>query len=482
MDAQKRMKERIKVEDIISWTNCNLISGNTGKYISNISTDSRTVRKGDFFIPIAGENYNGHDFIGSALEKGACGFIFESGYAEKLELWGKDIETKNLNNLLILQSDNNLTFLKNIAHNYIRKFSPTVIGITGSLGKTTTRNFLVSILSKGHRVVFTPKNYNTEIGVSKSVLEIDGRTDFFVAELGMRGKGQIKALSDMCNLNVGAITSVSRSHMAFFKDLREIAMAKAEIAEILYKNNGTLFLNNDDECGSLIEKEVNCRVVKFGRNNNIAFNFIEENMDEMGRYTFNFFKNDEKITNINLNIPGYHNMYNACCAAAISLYLNISGEAIKAGIEEAVIEGSRMEIIGKKDRIVIDDCYNASPLSVKKAIDTLVSISEKKNMRSVAILGDMLELGNGSFELHKEVGKYLSEKKVDVLIAVGDLARGIYEGCRSSDNFNKNKSLCFYFKNKGELGDKISNLLESKDLILIKGSRANKMEDIINLI
>jgi UDP-N-acetylmuramoyl-tripeptide--D-alanyl-D-alanine ligase len=476
------MKERIKVEDIISWTNCNLVSGNIKKYISNISTDSRTIRKGDFFIPLAGENYNGHDFIESALKKDAGGFVLESGYAGKLKLWKKDVKTKNLKNLIILQSDNNLAFLKCIAYNYIRKFNPTIIGITGSLGKTTTKNFLVNILRKENRVVFTPKNYNTEIGISKSVLEIDGRTDFFVAELGMRGKGQIKMLSDVCNLNIGAITSVSRSHMAFFKDLREIAMAKAEIAEILYKNNGTLFLNNDDGYSNLIERKVNCRVIKFGRNNNVAFNFVEEDMDEMGRFTFNFFKNNKKITNISLNIPGYHNIYNACCAAAISLYLNIGSEVIKAGIEEAVIEGSRMEIIKKKDRIIIDDCYNASPLSVKTAIDTLISISEKKNMRSVAILGDMLELGNDSFELHQEIGRYLSKKKVDVLIAVGDLAEGIYEGYKGSGNFNENKSLCFYFKNKEELSDEMSNLLKSKDLILIKGSRANKMEDIINLI
>lgn len=476
------MKERVKVEDIISWTKCNLVSGNIEKYISNISTDSRTIGKGDFFIPIVGENYNGHDFIESALKKDACGFVFELGYAERLKLWGKSIKSKDLNNLLILQSDSNLTFLEDIAYNYMRKFNPTVIGITGSVGKTTAKNFLVNILNKEHRVVFTPKNYNTEIGVSKSVLEIDGRTDFFVAELGMRGKGQIKMLSDICNLDIGAITAVGESHMAFFKDLREVAMAKAEIAEILYKNNGTLFLNNDDGCSNLIEKKANCRVIRFGRNNNIAFNFVEENMDEMGRFTFNFFKGDRKIINVSLNIPGYHNIYNACCAAAIGLYLDINSEAIKCGIEEAIIEGSRMEIIKKKDRIVIDDCYNASPLSVKKAIDTLVLISEKKNMRSVAILGDMLELGNDSLKLHQEVGKYLSEKGVDVLIAIGDLAEVIYEGYRSSDNFNENKGLYFYFKSKEELSSEINNLLESKDLILIKGSRADKMEDIINLI
>lgn len=476
------MKENIKVNDIISWTNCEVISGNIEKYISNISTDSRTIKKGDFFIPLTGENYNGHDFIESALNKRACGFVFESIYRERLELWKKKAGHEDTDNLVILQSDSTLDFLKSISYNYIRKFKPTVIGITGSAGKTTTKDFLANILRKEHRVVFTPRNYNTEIGVSKSILEIDKSTDFFIAELGMRGKGQIRVLSDICNLSIGAITAVGQSHMAFFKDLQEIAEAKAEMSEILHKNNGTLFLNNDDGYGNFIENIVNCRVEKFGRNNNISFNFIEEKIDDLGRFTFNFFKNDKKIININLNIPGYHNIYNACCAAAIGLYSGISSKSIKEGIEGAIIEGSRMEILKKKDRMIINDCYNANPLSVKGAIDSLVSISKKRNMRSVAVLGDMLELGIGSDRLHQEIGGYLSGKKVDVLIAVGSLARNIYEGYRKESNLNRNDGSYFYFASKEKLCEKINDLLEPGDLILVKGSRANKMEDIINII
>lgn len=476
------MKEKIKVNEIVSWTNCEVISGNIEKYISTISTDSRSIKKGDFFIPLTGENYNGHDFIESALDRKACGFVFEAEYREKLELLKERAGYGDPGSLIILQSDSTLDFLKSIAYNYMRKFKPTVIGITGSAGKTTTKDLLVNILGREHRVVFTPRNYNTEIGVSKSILEIDKGTDFFIAELGMRGKNQIRILSDICNLNVGAITAIGQSHMAFFKDLHEIAAAKAEMSEILYKNNGTLFLNNDDIYSNFIENKVNCRVEKFGRNSNISFNFIEEKMDDMGRFTFNFFRNDKKIINISLNIPGFHNMYNACCAAAIGLYSGVSGRSIKGGIESAVIEGSRMEILEKKDRMIINDCYNASPLSVKGAIDSLVSISKKRNMRSVAVLGDMLELGIDSDRLHKEIGEYLSGKKVDVLIAVGSLARSIYEGYRKESSFNKNDCHYFYFANKGKLCEKINDLLEPGDLILVKGSRANKMEDIINII
>lgn len=476
------MKEKIKVENILSWTNCRLVSGNIKEIIGNISTDSRTIGKGDFFIPLTGENYDGVNFIEEALKKGAGGFVFESGHKGRLKLWKKVLGSESFNNLIILQSDNNLTFLEKIASGHIRKFNPIVIGITGSVGKTTTKNFLVNILNKKHRVGFTPANYNTEIGVSKSILEIDRKTQFFIAELGMRAKGQIGVLSEMCNLNVGAVTAIGQSHMAFFKDLREIATAKAEIAEVLCRNNGVLFLNDDDRNSDLIESNVDCKVIKFGRNKKIAFNFIEKNMDRMGRFTFDFYKNDKKITDIALNIPGYHNIYNACCAAAISSNLNISKDDIKKGIEEAVVEGSRMEIVRKKDKIIIDDCYNASPISVREAIDTLVLISGKNNMRSIAILGDMLELGDNSPKFHYEIGRYLSEKKVDVLIALGNLAKNIFEGFKSGGSFDKSKNLCFYFRDKEKLGKVIGDLLKSKDLILIKGSRANKMEDIINLI
>ncbi len=478
------MKEKIKIENLLSWTECELISGNPGKYIFNISTDSRTIKEGDFFIPVVGENYDGHDFIELALEKGACGFVFESQYSERLKLWEKSIKTRKLNDLIIIKSQNNLFFLNNIAYHYIRKFNPTVIGITGSAGKTTSKNLLVSILSRKHKVKFTPENYNTEIGVSKSILEIDGGTEIFIAELGMRGRGQIKLLSDMCNLNIGAITSIGESHLAFFNDLEEIAMAKAEMADILYRNNGVLFLNNDDLYSDFIEKRVKCKNLRFGRDNEIAFNFIEKDVDCMGRFEFDLLKDDKKVTNIKLNVPGYHNIYNACCAAAIALYLDIDTETIKKGIEEAVIESSRMGVINKKDRIIIDDCYNANPLSVKRAIDTLSLISKKRNMRSVAIIGDMLELGSKSPALHADIGRYLSEKKVDVLIAVGSLSANIYKGFKNSANLNNSKSSrsCYYFSNKEELMGEIDDLIKPGDIILIKGSRANKMEDIVNMV
>ena len=236
------MGEKIKIEEILTWTKSKLISGRPGQYIDSVSTDSRAIKEGEFFLPLIGENYNGHDFIYSALKKGASGFVYESIYTNKLKFWKSSIKSAILDKLIVFQSENNLEFLEKVSYGYIRKFNPIVIGITGSVGKTTTKDLLVNVLSKLYDTKYTPKNFNTEIGVSKTILEIDRNTDIFVAEFGMRGKGQIKLLSDMCDVDIGIITAVGKSHLEFFKDPREVATAKMEIGKILESKNGILFL------------------------------------------------------------------------------------------------------------------------------------------------------------------------------------------------------------------------------------------------
>ncbi len=298
----------------------------------------------------------------------------------------------------------------------------------------------------------------------------------------MRGKGQIKILSEMINLDVGVITAIGPSHLEFFKSMDEIAGAKSEMQEILRLKKGVLFLNNDDSWTDFIEKKVECRVLKFGRNNDIDYNFIEKDVDNYGRFAFDLYRKKNKIIEIFLPVAGFHNIYNACAAAAVSLYLNVSSEIIKEGIENSKVEGSRMEIITKGDKVIINDCYNASPLSVRKAIDTLNLISEKNNKRSVAILGDMLELGKESCKLHYEIGNYLLEKNIKVLISFGKLSKNICNGCQDDKDLNKVNCVCYCFNDMEELCGRLNSILIPEDVVLIKGSRANKMERIINFI
>ncbi len=476
------MREKIKIKEILSWTKSSLVSGNVNHHIGSVSTDSRTIKSGEFFLPLCGENYDGHAFIPAVIEKGASGFVYELKHKNKFKYWRDAIDPDAFKKLVIFQSENNLKFLELVSYWYMRKFKPTVVGITGSVGKTTTKDLLANILGRAYNTKFTPKNFNTEIGVAKSVLEIDRNTDFFIAEFGMRAKGQVKMLSDMCDVDIGIITAVGKSHLEFFKSLNEIAAAKAEIGEMLGSKGGVLFMNADDGLSSFIKKRISCKVVEFGRNRNLDFNFVEKDADNLGRFTFDIYRKKERIIEICLNISGYHNIYNACAAAAVCLYLNVEAEVVKEGIETAVVESCRMELIKKGGKIIINDCYNANPLSVRKAIDTLYLVSSKNNSRSVAILGDMLELGEKSSELHQEIGEYLIEKKIDVLISLGKLSEHTCSGYINSKNFNKNKNLCFYFKNKESLSEKLGDIVRPGDSVLLKGSRANKMESIIDLI
>lgn len=487
-----KLGKKISIKNILLWTKALIINPDASfsnmLNIESISTDSRTIEKGDFFIPVAGDNYDGHDFIDEALKKGAAGFVFEEKHSIDLKKWEKviknNLSSQTSGKLIILKSKNNLIFLQDISYNYIREFNPIVIGITGSAGKTTTKDFLVNILDNNFNIKFTPKNFNTEIGIFKSALEIDKDTQFFIAEIGMRAKGQIKTLSENINLDIGAITAIGPSHLEFFENLEEIALAKAEMAEYLCKKSGVIFLNIDDKWVNYIKKMVKCTIIKFGRDNGIDFNFIEKGMDNLGRFSFDFYRKNKRLIEIKLPISGYHNIYNACCAAAICSYLKLKSEYIKESIENTVIERKRMEAFERSDKIIINDCYNASPLSVKKAIDTLKDIALKNDRRSVAILGDMFELGKDSAKFHKDIGQYLSDKDIDVLISFGVLSKNTYEDFKISIKTGnvKDEKYCYYYEDKESLVRDLKNILKPGDVILVKGSRANKMETIVDSI
>ena len=469
--------EIIRLSEIINWTKSELLYGKTDDQIRSFSTDSRTITENDFFIPITGENYDGCDFICTALKKGACGFVFDKNLKKMTGIL-KLVETDHPG-VIVLRCGNTLDFLKDTAKGYLNKFNIVSVGITGSAGKTTTKNFIVSILKRTSETVYSQKNYNNEIGISKTIFEVNKNTKYLVVELGMRAKGQIKELARICNLKYGIITGIGPSHLEFFKNIEEIALAKAELGEIIFKNNGLLFLNGDDDYTELIEKNIKCDYVKCGSSTDYKYNFSNCSFDSNARYDFDLNSYDKNILHINLNIPGYHNIYNSILAAGLALHLGSRPEMVKSTISETGTETLRMEVLEKNDIVILNDCYNANPLSVKSAIESLALISENRNMRSVAILGDMFELGAETEKLHEEIGSYLTEKNIDTLIAFGKISASIIKGFENSKN-NETKS--YYFEKKEELLKKIGKIIKPNDAVLIKGSRANKMENIIDFI
>ena len=486
-----RLGEKIKYKDFIKWGSAAIIpcSRNVSvevQYVSSISTDSRTIDAGDFFIPVVGENFDGHDFIPESVVRGCTGFVFQIDHSGDLDAWRNSIVEETWDKLVVLEVENSIDFLLKVASGYIRQFDLKVIGITGSVGKTTSKDFLVNILSRSFNTGFTPENYNTEIGVAKSVLELVSTTDMFIAELGMRAGGQIMELCGVIDPEIGAITAVTPSHLEFFSSVEEIALAKAELGFWLEGRGGILFLNDDDEWSDYIIEKTGCDFKKYGRNENLEYRFIEKDCDDFGRYTFDFYKGEDMIPGINMKIPGFHNIYNACCAASIAAYLGVSPGDIRTGIENTSMEEKRMHIFTSAGKIVINDCYNANPLSMRRAVDTLKLVASKNNSRSVAVLSDMLELGRDSEKLHFDLGEYIFDSGIDVLVVTGRLSRNITEGFRSAmikqQNEAAGRNRIYYFNDKEELSARLAKILKDNDVILIKGSRATRLETLVEYI
>jgi len=488
--------KKISIKKLLKWSGSEPVhdlKNNAGpaKSISSISTDSRTLEKGDFFIPVTGLSFDGHDFIEEAVTRGCAGFVVDDLHINQLEKLKNKIGSLLWDRLIVLRSRDNISFLLNLSAGYIRQFNPIVIGITGSAGKTTTKDFIVNILKDSFNIKFTAKNYNTEIGIAASVLEVDEMTQFFIAELGMRAKGQIGMLSEVINLDMGVITAVGPSHLEFFDNVEEIALAKAEMAGFLKKKGGVLFLNNDDDWSEFISRNISCRIIRFGKGSGLEYNFIESMPDKMGFYSFDFYKKNKKLTGINMPVSGLHNVYNACCAAAVCSSLMLNPEMIKNGLENAELQENRMVVLKHDEMIIINDSYNANPLSMKRAIDTLKTISHCNKKRSVAILADMLELGPDAAILHRGIGKYLSENKIDLLVAYGSLSENICSGFSvcdgdreesSGESVSFKKKDYFYFEDKKQLCESLSDILKKDDVVLVKGSRANNLEDIIDYL
>jgi len=474
-----KIKEKISLNNAVGWTSSAVVSYNHEGWIRKISTDSRTIEKGDFFIPVKGDNFDGHDYISMVVSSGASGFVYEKRKKEKVVDILKGLDKENPDRLMVLETYNSMDFLKDLAAGYLKQFGAVTIGITGSLGKTTTKSFISAVLSRDFNIVSTPKNYNTEIGVSKTIFDIDRSTDYFIAELGMRGPGQIGPLAEMSNVSIGAITSVSGSHMEFFKSMEKLATAKAEIAVPIKRNGGIMFLNADDRMTPHIKEIIEVDILEFGENKKRDYNFVNVGSDWLGRFSFDFFRKDIRLVRIKCSHPGYHNLYNGVLAAAVCYHVGADIDMIKEGIENAEMEEHRMHVLKCGDIIVLDDCYNASPVSVKSALDTVSVISGNKKRRSIAVLGDMLELGDSGPQLHYDTGLYAAKKGIDVLITSGKLAQNM---CRGFEQGTVKKDRCFTYMDQKSLRDELKNIVKAGDIILVKGSRANKLEEIVNFL
>lgn len=422
---------------------------------NNICIDTRKIQKDNIYIAIKGERFDGNKFVIDAFKKGASIAIV----SEILF----DIENEEKVETVILVDDTEKALL-DLASFYRKKLGLKVVGVTGSCGKTSTKDLIAAFLSEKYKVFKTKGNFNNQIGLPLMILELDSTYDVAVLEMGMSDLGEIDVLAKCARPDIAVITNIGLSHIENLKTQDNILKAKSEIFNYFDESN-TLIINGEDK--NLLKIKDKCfEILRIGYNHEYdvyAFNIIlmEDNT------TFSIQDNNQEII-FNIPMAGKHNILNSMLAIAVAKKLNLSFEEMKLGIKNLEATSMRLEVI-KKDKItIINDCYNASPDSMKSSIDVLTTY---KKGRKVAILGTMNELGDEAINAHTEVGNYAKDK-VDLLIAIGS-----YKEC-----FRKGYSLdsILTFEDKKDFIDDLKTIIKENDVILVKASRGMKFEEIVN--
>jgi len=432
--------------------------------IKGLSIDSRNIREGELFVAIKGVRFDGHDFVPDAMKRGAWGALVErTGFEKK---YGNLSGLRN-----ILAVGDTLYALQELSHMHRKKFALPVVGITGSNGKTTTKEMLAGIFRQQGPVLKNEGNLNNHIGVPLTILRLAATHKAAVIEMGMSAPGEIDALARLVNPTIGVITNIGPAHLEFLGSLDRTAQAKGELLGHI-QSEGTAVLNADDQyCGTL-KKKTSVRIVTFGIENNADVCASNITPDE-GFTDFNLTA-DGSTMNVRLPAVGRHNVYNALAAAAAAVAAGMSLDAVKFGLDDFAPVAMRSEIRHLQGRTILADYYNANPASMEAALVTLVSMKSSK--KAVAVLGDMLELGSASAEAHREIGKTAVRLGVDVVITIGKLSKHTAEGAVEA-GMPREQVL------ETQMHDDAAALLRKfsspGDAVLIKGSRGMKMEMIL---
>lgn len=422
--------------------------------ISGVSTDSRNISKGELFVALLGKNFDGNDYLDEVFRKGAAAAVVskevDKGYP-------------------VIVVDDTLEALKKIAACYKKRFPIPVVAVTGSTGKTSTKEMIASVLKEKYNLHKTQQNFNNEIGLPHTLFNLNREHEISVLEMGMNNPGEIQRLAFMARPSVGVITNIGTAHIENLGSRENILKAKMELTTYFGPDN-VLVINSDDEYLSKIGNR-DYKIIGVSIEGKGDYN--AENINNLGEDGIEFAcrirgeKHEFKI-----NLPGIHNVYNALFAIAVGDMYDVDIDEMQSGILKFNPGKMRMDIIDVKGSIkIINDCYNANPDSMKAALDVLAAYGNK---RKIAVLGDMYELGKYSEEGHRETGRYANDK-CDIIIAVGEMAGFIFEECKGSIE-------SYYYKTKEEACNKLKNLIKPGDAILIKASRAMNMEVITNFI
>ncbi len=431
-----------------------------------VKTDSRTVQGGEVFVALKGETHDGHEFVKSALEKGALLCVVSKSWRE--------VNPTVKGNFLVVADT--LLALQELARSYRRKFLIPIVAIGGNSGKTTTKEMTAHVLRSTFKTHATEGNFNNHIGVPLTLFGLRSETEIAVIEMGMNHKGEMTRLCEIAEPTHALITNIGKAHIEFFGTIEEVANAEGELFEWMAMHNGTAFVNADDEWVVKQSEKVAQRLF-YGtkKSTGIALDVCAEEVetDALGCPKF-LVSTGETSEEIALKISGRHNVQNALAAIAIGLNFGVPLSRIKEALERFEINPAlkRMSVCVENDVVLMNDTYNANPESMRAGLNALNAVRNKG--RKIAVLGDMLELGALSAQEHEELGKFIATLNLDMLLCYGNDMKKTVEAA--------NATVKKHFESKSDLSKSLMESIVAGDAVLFKGSRGMKMETVFEEI
>ena len=440
----------IYVKDILNICNGELISGNNNLECVHFCKDTRTLNEGDVYVGIKGDSFNGNDFYKDAFDKGASVCILDSDTI---------IDDKYKNKTIVLVDDT-ITCLQKLAKYKRSLYDIPVIAITGSVGKTSVKDIIYSVLSSKYKVLCTNGNLNNHIGVPLTILSLQDE-EVLIVEMGMNHAGELHTLSNIAKPTMGVITNVGTAHIGNLGSRENILKAKLEILDGMSGNS--LIINNDNDLLHTVKYD---NLITVGINNNSDYMAYEITEDV---FSSGFYVNGEYV---NLPVGSRAFIYNSLFAFAVGVKLGMTMDEISDALRDFKLTPHRLGLIKTKKINIIDDTYNASLDSVKNSLELLGKVSDRR----VFIFGDILELDMHGESIHREIGNIVLDNKIDVFICVGELSKYSYDVSIDGD------CECYYFKNNDELLENINGILRDDDMVLVKGSHGMKLIDVVNYL
>jgi UDP-N-acetylmuramoyl-tripeptide--D-alanyl-D-alanine ligase len=460
----------LSIREIIDAVKGRVISEGSMVEITGVSTDTRTLQAGELFIPLVGENFDGHDYLIQAADKGAAVVLTHN------------LEKPLPSGIYIIHTENTLTALQDLAAWYLKSYNIPVVAVTGSTGKTTTKDMIDSVLSQRFSVLSTKGNFNNEIGLPLTLFQLEPHHQIAVLEMGMSGFGEIRRLATIAPPRIAVVSNIGISHIEKLGSRENILKAKLEILE-KFQPGCIALLNYDNDLlyqagEQMIKDRVSFDVVGFGTGSDADYRAedIILTKETGSEYTLVM---DGKRYSINLSVPGMHNVYNSLSAIAVGRAFGLDMDEISSGLKKFTGGNMRLHIFqprNNKDIKVIDDTYNASPDSVQAALKILRDMEGK---RKIAVLGDMMELGDYSPGAHRQVGQMAVDNEVDILITKGKDSAWIGEGAMES---GMPARFIHHMQSNEEVIEWLKKGLIDGDRILVKGSRSMQMEEITEFL